>query len=447
MAMADGPARASEQRRRGSVAQLLGASYLITLLAVVSGPVVARALGPTDRGLFASVVVYGTVVVQLLNLGVNLAVAHALTNRLHPPERLLGAVLRFTAVTILPACLAAITTVGVLLDDLHGWAAAIAVVTIASAPLGVLGLSLQSFLLAAGALRPLAYLRLAPILANFVFVMLLVATGRLTLETYLALYLSLGLLTAAATFRAVGVHPSGSAPLGPLLRFGLRGYPGSFGNLLNIQLDQVLLAALVAPAQLAFYAIAVTISNVPQMIGEAVAARALGGVAGDDRALEPSRAETYFRMNVLVCGVSVAAIAALAPTLVPLLYGQAFAPVVEPLLLLLPGALALAAANVAGLCLIVLGRPGVTSMAEIAALAVTAVGLALTLRPFGILGAAAVSSAAYTLRLAIQLGVLRRYGVRRLVPTLADCELLLRLVRARITRTPVPSGSAAHGRW
>jgi O-antigen/teichoic acid export membrane protein len=117
------------------------------------------------------------------------------------------------------------------------------------------------------------------------------------------------------------------------------------------------------------------------------------------------------------------------------------------LLLLLPGALALAAANVAGLCLIVLGRPGVTSIAEIVALAVTAVGLALTLRPFGILGAAAVSSAAYTLRLAIQLGVLRRYGVRRLVPTLADCELLLRLVRARVTRTPVPSGSAAHGRW
>jgi O-antigen/teichoic acid export membrane protein len=387
------------------------------------------------------------VTVQLLNLGMNLAVAHALTNRLHPPERLLGAVLRFTAATVLPACLAAAVTIGLLLDDLHGWAAVISLAIVASAPIGVLGLSLQSFLLAASALRPLAYLRLGPILANFVVVMLLIATGHLTLETYLALYLSLGLLTAVATFRAVGVRPSHSAPLRPLLRFGLRGFPGSFGNLLNIQLDQVLLAALVAPAQLAFYAIAVTISNVPLMIGEAVAARALGGVAGEDRALEPPKAETYFRMNVLVCGVAVAGIAALAPTLVPLFYGEAFAPVVEPLLLLLPGALALAAANVAGLCLIVLGRPGVTSIAELAALAVTALGLWLTLRPFGIVGAAAVSSAAYTLRLAIQLGVLRRYGVRRLVPTLADCELLLQLVRARVTRTPVPSGSGVHGRW
>jgi len=233
MAMVEGPTRPSEQRRRGSVAQLLGASYLITLLAVVSGPVVARALGPTDRGLFASVVVYGTVTVQLLNLGMNLAVAHALTNRLHPPERLLGAVLRFTAATVLPACLAAAVTIGLLLDDLHGWAAVISLAIVASAPIGVLGLSLQSFLLAASALRPLAYLRLGPILANFVVVMLLIATGHLTLETYLALYLSLGLLTAVATFRAVGVRPSHSAPLRPLLRFGLRGFPGSFGNLLK----------------------------------------------------------------------------------------------------------------------------------------------------------------------------------------------------------------------
>jgi O-antigen/teichoic acid export membrane protein len=447
MGMRERVPRASEQKRRGSVAQLLGASYLITLLAMVSGPVVARALGPTDRGLLASVTVYGTATVQLLNLGFSLAVAHALTNKLEPPERLLGAALRFAAATFAPACLAAAVTVGLLIDHLHGWAAIIAIGIIASAPLGVLGLSLQSFLLAASALRPLTLLRVAPILSSFVVVMALVATGHLTLENYLALYLSIGLLSALGAFRAVGVRPSGSAPLKPLLRFGLRAYPGSFGSLLNLQLDQVLLVALVAPAQLAFYAIAVTISTVPQLIGEAVAARALGGVAGADRALEPDKAEAYFRMNVLVCGVAVAGIAALAPVLVPLLYGDTFAPVVAPLLILLPGALALAAANVAGLSLIVLGRPGVTSVAELAAVAVTGVGLWLVLGPFGIRGAAAVSTAAYMVRLAIQLTVLRSYGVRRLVPAPADFQLLVALVRARVTRRRLPSPSGAHGRW
>jgi O-antigen/teichoic acid export membrane protein len=424
---------ASERRRRGSVAQLLGASYLITFLAIVSGPVVARALGPTDRGLLASVTVYGTAAVQLLNLGVSLAIAHALTNRLEAPERLLGAALRFAAATVLPACVAAAVTVGLLLDDLHGWAAIIALAIIASAPVGVLGLSLQSFLLAASALRPLTLLRVAPFLSSFAAVMVLVVTGELTLERYLALYLLIGLLSALGAYAAVGVRPSGSAPLKPLLRFGLRAYPGSFGSLLNLQLDQVLLAALVVPAQLAFYSIAVTISTVPQLIGEAVAARAMGGVAGEDRALEPDRAEAYFRMNVLVCGVATVAIAALAPTLVPLLYGDAFAPVVEPLLILLPGALALATANVAGLCLIVLGRPGVTSLAELSAVAVTGVGLWLVLGPFGIRGAAAVSTAAYIVRLGIQLTVLRRHGVRRLIPNSSDCRLLLHLIRTRIT--------------
>jgi O-antigen/teichoic acid export membrane protein len=435
MVMLERVPRASEERRRGSVAQLLGASYLITLLAMVSGPVVARVLGPTDRGLFASATVYGTVAVQLLNLGVSLAIAHSLTNRLEPPERLLGAALRFAAATVLPAFLAAALTVGLLLEHLHGWAAIISFGIVASAPLGVLGLSLQSFLLAASALRPLALLRVAPILSSFIVVMALVATGHLTLESYLALYLSLGLLSALAAFVAVGVRPSGHAPLKPLLRFGLRAYPGSFGNLVNLQLDQALLAALVAPAQLAFYAIAVTISTVPQLIGEAVAARSVSGVAGPDRALEPHKAEGYFRMNVLVCGVAVIGVAALAPALIPLVYGDAFAPVVAPLLILLPGALALATANVAGLCLIVLGRPGVTSVAEVAAVAVTGVGLWLALGPFGIRGAAAVSSTAYIVRLAIQLTVLRSCGVRRIVPTLVDGKLLAHLVRARVTHT------------
>jgi len=232
-----------------------------------------------------------------------------------------------------------------------------------------------------------------------------------------------------------GVRPRGRAPLRPLLKFGSKAYVGSFATFFNANVDQALLATYVAPAQLGYYAIGVTISVVPQSLAQAIGARTVGSIHTPDRRLDVPAAERFMRLAFLVSIIAVAGIALVSPVIVPFVYGHDFSNVVDPLLLLLPGAVALAATQVSAPCLLVIGKPGTTSIAQFVGLGVTAVGLWLTLPPWGILGAAITSTVAYWTRLGVMLWALRRHEVRAIIPRPSD---LIALIRTLVARLPAP---------
>lgn len=425
-------------RRRGSIAQLAAASYVTLVLGFVTGPIIARVLGPVARGEYAAVYVYATALITVLAFGFPQAITHRLVNRLESPERLIGAALRFSALLCLPAVGIGALVVDQSLETLSGTARTVAIVAIAFAPLGVLGSSLQAFLTTSGALGALTWLRVTPLVVNFAGVVALALLDRLTLVSYLILTVGITLLSFALVWYFVALRPRGHARLRPLLGFGLRGYPGSFARMLNVQVDQILLIPLIGPAQLAFYAIGVTISRVPVVMAEAIGVRTTGSVIGPQRRLLTDRAERYMRLALLVSLGGGVVIGAASPLVVPLLYGTAFEGVVGPLLFLLPGTIANAGSRVAVACLVVTGRPGVTSSAEVVGLAVTAIGLWYALPRFGIAGAAAVSSVAYGSRFVIQLAVLRGLGVRSIVPRLADARDVLNVMVRPLLRARGP---------
>src|SRR4051812_7293701 len=76
------PGRAADtrrsHRRRGSVMRLATAGYLAAALGIVTGPLVARSLGPTGRGEYAAVLTYSGFAVVLVGLGVTQSINYAL---------------------------------------------------------------------------------------------------------------------------------------------------------------------------------------------------------------------------------------------------------------------------------------------------------------------------------------------------------------------------------
>ena len=415
-------------RRRGSIKRLATASYLGLALGLVTSPIIARVLGPEARGQYAAVYVFENAMMIVIALGIPAAITYRLVNRLDSPEALMGSALRFCAALILPAAALAVgLTLGVLTIP-EGTTTFLAIVALGLAPTSVLSLCLQGFLTSAGALGPLAYLRVAPLAANFVSVIALAATHTLTLGSYLAATVAISILSTVLAWYFVGVRPRGHVRFKALLDYGMRSYGGSFARLINVKVDQVILVPLVSPDQLAFYAIAVTITGLPQGVAGAIGTRTLGSIIGPERLFLAHRAERYLRLNLIVSVVASIAIAGTAPFLVPLLYGHAFAGIVAPLLLLLPGAIANAGTQVATPCLLALNRPGITSIAEASALAITGLGLWYALPRYGISGAAAISSAAYIYRYVFQLAALRRYEVKHLRPGRQDFGDLIRAI-------------------
>ena len=237
----------------------------------------------------------------------------------------------------------------------------------------------------------------------------------------------------------------------PLMQFGLPTVLSAIPVLLNMRLDQLVMAAFLPARSLGLYVVAVTWSTIMSPILTAVGMVLFPQVAsmGSQRA----QIEMVAMVSRLSAGVSVLlalALGLVTPLGLPLLFGEDFRPAVLPAMILV-GAGAIANVNqvleegARGL-----GYPVFALRAEVGGLVATVVGLWFLLQPLGIIGAAIASVLGYTTVTALLLWQLRRSlgprSGRYLVPTGADWNTLISVVRRNtITAKSGPAAAQSPG--
>lgn len=434
----------TDARRRGSVLKLAGASYLGTALAIVTGPVVARALGAEGRGEVAAATVYFSILTLVVGLGLPTSVSHAVATKAHPSSAVLGSVLRFVGFLAVPMAGLAVLLVHGPLSGLRGPGRLGAGLLVACVPLGVLTNCLASMLVAEGALGPIAWLRLGPLVVTAVATVVLYAFHALSVGVLLAVTIMVTAATALASAALVRVRPGGRAPIRGLVAFGLRGYGGNLAVFATHMVDQAFILPALGARPLGYYALAVSISAVPNSIALAIYSRyfSLVAEAGDTDRRVALMSKALGLTFVVSLAASVA-IAAGAPLLVPLLYGRDFTKSVVPLLVLMPGTVVFCLSMVGESFLAAVGRPGRVTLAELSGFAVTLVGLPIVVPRWGIVGAAWLSSGAYAVVLGCCLRFLRQVGpvtirfrVVDLVELRSAAAASLRAVRSRPSSAP-----------
>lgn len=180
------------------------------------------------------------------------------------------------------------------------------------------------------------------------------------------------------------------------VRFGLKSYLQNLAGALNYRLDVYLLAFFLGPEQVAYYGIATAVAEVAWYVPDTVGVVLFPRLSNTP--LEEVHAITarVCRNTVVITGVIVMAIAAVSWLLVPLLYGPAYSASVPPLLVLLPGIVFMGIYKVLTRNYSSRDRQQISILASFSALALN-VGLNLALIPaWGVVGAAAASSIAYT---------------------------------------------------
>ncbi|MDP5183838.1 oligosaccharide flippase family protein [Blastococcus sp. BMG 814] len=191
----------------------------------------------------------------------------------------------------------------------------------------------------------------------------------------------------------------------PMLRYGLSNAASTAPNALNGRFDQILLALMVAPAALGQYAVAVSLSLMVAPLAVAFGNVAFPRLAGGDDSEATLRHALRGSFVVAILGVVV--VVALAPVIVPTLYGQGFDEVPRLLLGLAPGAAFFVVNQVVGDLLRGMGRPTLVARCEWTGVVVTIVGLAILVPLIGAFGAALTSSATY-----ITVHVLLQFALR-----------------------------------
>ncbi len=392
------PARA---RVRAVVARLSGASMLAMSFGFVTGPLLARALGPSGRGDLQAVIVPLSLVPAILGFGIA-PYAYRTLPRGRPVEEVIPSLALPLLVIGLATALAAIPIADLLAAG-RATVRTFLIVGLMGTPIAMLVLLLYASLTALERWRAVIALQMIPFVVGLLATVVLFAVGHLTVATaaaatiagsLLAIVPGLPLLSAAARRPVLNLSLARSG-----IRFGLKSWLGGLALTVNLRADQLIMIPIVPARQLGLYAVATTISSVSGLVSGAVAPPLMARIGAGERQLMP----LAVRLTVtLTLGLNLA-VALVTPIMLSVLFGARFSGAAPIAFLLLGASVPLAGASVLSSALQADGAPLVPTIGEAIALVITGVGLWLLLPPLEGIGAAVVSFAAYSASFAYQL--------------------------------------------
>ena len=419
----------------GDVVLTLGGKVSVILFQVAGTVLVARQLGPAGRGTVAVAAALVLVLQQLGSLGLVSANPYFGVRDRSNLDRILANSIAFGAIT--GAALAGLVLLGKLLVPaaVRGLSWTDVGIVAAAVPAALLFLYLQGILLGEG--RMLAY-NLIEVGQNLVSLVAL-AVGLFVLGMgvtgAIAVLVGVYYLGTAAylVLLRVRVTQVGRVDLGlarRMLRYAFRIYVAGFIAFLIIRLDLFLVNGYLGSRQAGLYAVAAGLADalftLPLVIGLNVFPRIAAGGSTETSA-------AVFRLVSLVYGAIVLVSALLAGPVIHLLYGTAFAGSATLYHWLAPGVLSLGLVTVLSQHFAGRGFP-------LQAMAVWFVGLGVNLAinllflpSEGTYIAALSSSVAYTLLLALHIGLFAREpgGARQLIPRRGELSALARALLHR----------------
>ena len=378
-----------------SVVGSLAASGSLQLIVIVSGVLVARSLGPEDRGYLSLLIVISAVSALVGTLGLPSAVTYYIARDPSQARRIVSSlawvgVLQVGAVFVLQAAALAALVAS---DPSHvRVAAAISLLL----PPGILALSFGCAILQ-GQRRFTAFnlLRVLPSTAYVAGVVVVYMLDATSLVLFMALWAAVnligGLLAVAFAVRGLPKHAGEDAgpSRGEMVRFGLKALLGTLSPVDSVRLDQAVVGLFLSPVALGLYVAAQAFTTLPRIVASSIGSVAYPHVAAElDRDTARRAMWKFFFLGLGLSTLVVAVLELVAGDLIPLFFGEDFTDATATAQILLLASLFVAARRVLTDGVNGLGYPSHGTIAEVASWIVLLPGLAILLPRFGAEGVA-----------------------------------------------------------
>ena len=442
------PARVSIGR---GTAWGVAADVVTVISALLVSVLIARALGPTNRGVYFLAVLTGTLIALFADLGLSTSGLVFASKRSLDRHDLHGAAVVISAGTALLSAVVLQLLASWLIDDilkgldrLQLWLVAAAVGPLIYAQVA------GSMLTGLGRLPALSVIRIGGGVATLVVTAAaLWASDGDTTWALVAWVIATTLLAAAMAVDATRMMGAprlpGAGAWRRMLGFGLRAHVGTISHHGFLRIDVLFLSARRGPTDVGQYSLASLLAERIALIGSALYAAGASHVGAHDVHGAAQLTARMLRVLILVIVPTALLLAAIAHPLVTIVFGDDYEPAVKPLVLLLPGTVCLTLWHILSLHLVAaLERPGLTTLIQGGALLVSLPAYYFAVRASGMTGAALVSSAVYAGVFAAGLYCFlhwARLGPGALIPRRADLATLAGLAAGALRR--VRSGRAA----
>ena len=377
-------------------------------VSVLTGLLTAAVLGPAGRGEQAALFIAPGFLAALSTLGLHASLIYNMKSDPEHERQYLGANMIMTFLSA-----AAVAGVGAILMPywLHGFSPGLILLArlfLLSAPITAVSWSLTAACEVRGWFgfaNGVAYVQNVGVLVSLLVVIRL---GWLTPGVSAGIYVFscvpvflCYLVRVARAIRPImtlrGPYP------GRLLHYGLRFYGVDLMGSLSGFLDQIVVVPLLPPAAVGVYVVARSLAQTLGVLSDAVASVLFPSIAGKPVAVVIETVAKTIRATSLVNAALAIGLGVCAPFLLRLVYGSKFDAAVVPLQILVGASVLLNSARILYQAYTGSGRPGVTTMFEAAATAITFVALTCLIPPFGVAGAAIAILIASATRLGMAL--------------------------------------------
>ncbi len=402
-------------RNREAVESLLSGFYVQALL-LLSGVLIARALGPDERGQLALLWVIVLTIVLVGSLGLPQAVTFQIAQGRISIADMRRKIRRPVAIQL--AVMLGVAGVITVLSTLSRVPWAPAFLSLVVIPAGLLQGYNLAMLQGASAFRALHVLRTLPTGINTLIVVIVLLLGLDTLFVVTLAAVIGYVVGSAVTWQVTNRHIRTSAgpkadtspPLREMQRFGLRGFLGSVSPTETFRVDQLVVGLLLSTTDLGLYVAALAFCNLPRFLAQALGLVAFPRIAQDNEAHRRRRLWQFTALGTAAAAAVSLPLALMAGVLVPLAFGEDFRPAVSATQVLLGGTVVLCTRRVMSECMRGAGVPGAGSIAEALSLVALAPALVLLVPPYGLLGVAWALAVSYAVSLFVLLVIAWRHG-------------------------------------
>lgn len=379
---------------------------LIFIIGFITSIILARALGPTGKGTYTLIILIPTVILKLGSLGIDVANVYFTGSKKYEIKDIVSNSL---FASILLSSILIILFLGIFylkifqnflnsnqINFIHLWVAVLII------PFSLFFGFLRSIIL--GQEKIIIYNKINIFqnifqLTSIIILLLIFKQGVIgAIIAYVFTVICVTSLVVLFIKKYTKIYVSYNEKIfKDLVKYGVKAYFGNLAQFLNYRLDMFLVAIFLTPAAVGYYSIAVGIAERLWMLPGAIASvlfpriSSLKNVAANNLTPRISRHTFFFTIFLSLI------LAILAKPLIKLFFGITFLPSLIPLLVLLPGIIALSVSKVLTADLAGRGKPQYGSYSSFVALVLNVL-LNLWLIPrWGISGAAFATTVAYTM--------------------------------------------------
>ncbi len=386
---------------RNSFLTLLGTLGRV-VFSMVTQIIISRVLGPVGKGLYSFLVQIPTVLVPLCSLGLNYANTYYVARNPEDGKKAVGSSLGMAAFLggLMVVC---ISIAYHFLKD--GYMQAVTPLQLGlillAIPFGLLNLYWLSVLWGLDSIGKYNLALLVQFVVLSAGVSAAAALNRLTVTTGFGIWVAGNILTTLYMLPEMAkivrwrFHVVSLSYIRQTLSYGAKSYLANVMMVINYRLDLFIIAGFLPLSEVGLYATAVTLAEMVGYLGNAVNTALIPKLASEKDSLTFSMTPKVTRLTIMLTFLAALGMAIIAYPLILLFFGARFSGAFYPLLVLLPGIVALGGSVVLSGDLMARGKPIYSSISSAITVVLTLL-LDFTLIPlWGIMGASLASSLVY----------------------------------------------------